>query len=157
MNEKVITHLIACKTATDMWTRIQCLYGKGSEASIHTLQQKFYAYTYKGECVAQHVADLENLRHELKGRGEEISENMLVNKILMTLPEDYKHFYSAWDSSTDKSLNTLTARLLAEEERLFSRNQSEEASSALVTKSSYKSQNSRNALVCHFCKKKLLV
>ncbi|KAG5870950.1 hypothetical protein JTB14_027125 [Gonioctena quinquepunctata] len=38
---------------------------------------------------------------------------MLINKILMTLPS-FKYFPSAWDSSSNESLNNLTSRLLAE-------------------------------------------
>ena len=73
---------------------------------------------YKGKGIAHHISELENLRHNLDICGEAVSESMLVNKILSTLPSQYKHFHSAWDSSAIKDLNTLTSRLLVEEKRL---------------------------------------
>ncbi|KAL4113027.1 hypothetical protein QTP88_016731 [Uroleucon formosanum] len=44
---------------------------------------------------------------------------MLMTKILMTLPENYKHFYGAWDSipNVDKTLSNLSSRLMVEETR----------------------------------------
>lgn len=44
---------------------------------------------------------------------------MLVSKILATLPEQYRYFASAWESTSEKekTLENLTARLLLEETR----------------------------------------
>lgn len=41
---------------------------------------------------------------------------MIITKMSMTLPTEYKHFYSAWNSipEDDKSINNLTGRLLLE-------------------------------------------
>lgn len=85
LNEKVVTQLIACTTAQEMWSRINALYSGSSETSIHSKQMAL---------------------NQLKTCGEVISENMLINKILSTLPEQYNYFYSAWDSATDKTLYT---------------------------------------------------
>ena len=69
--------------------------------------------------IAQHISKLENLSRQLKQLGEPISDSMLITKILMTLPENYKHFYSAWDSipTENKTLSNLTSRLMVEETR----------------------------------------
>ncbi|GJQ66682.1 hypothetical protein Trydic_g19908 [Trypoxylus dichotomus] len=42
---------------------------------------------------------------------------MIISKILSTLPEEYGHFLTAWESATtnEKTLEKLTARSLAEE------------------------------------------
>ncbi|KAL4084478.1 hypothetical protein QTP88_028302 [Uroleucon formosanum] len=44
---------------------------------------------------------------------------MLITIILMTLPDSYRHFYSAWDSmnSANRTLEQLTTRLMVEETR----------------------------------------
>ncbi|KAG5886222.1 hypothetical protein JTB14_006417 [Gonioctena quinquepunctata] len=73
-----------------------------------------------------HIADFENLSHELKSCGDEMSENMLVNKILMTLPESFEHFHSAWDTSPEKTLNSMISRLIAEEKRIRNRDKRDE-------------------------------
>lgn len=57
---------------------------------------------------------LDNLAHKLRELKEEISQDMMVSKILVTLPEYYKHFATAWQSSprSEKNLKNLTMGLL---------------------------------------------
>ena len=45
---------------------------------------------------------------------------MLITKILMTLPEQFNHFFSAWEATekSERTLKNLTARLCMEESRL---------------------------------------
>lgn len=66
-----------------------------------------------------HISKLENSSKKLKQFGDPIPGSMVVTKILMTLPKNYKHFYNAWDSISDnkKTLSNLTARLMLEETR----------------------------------------
>ncbi|KAG5896038.1 hypothetical protein JTB14_011033 [Gonioctena quinquepunctata] len=92
VSERVITHLIACKSSADMWTRIQALFGKTTEANLHSLQQRFYAYVFKNDGAAAHIADLENLSHELKSCGDEIID-----------PEEEKQRKSGEAFSAEKS------------------------------------------------------
>jgi len=44
---------------------------------------------------------------------------MLIRKMLMTLPDSYRHFYSAWDlmNSENRTLEQSTTRLMVEETR----------------------------------------
>ncbi|KAK9721521.1 Zinc knuckle [Popillia japonica] len=60
------------------------------------------------------------LSEELKQLGEEISDRLIITKILMSLPEKYSYFVSAWESTSDdkQTVENLSARLLIEEERL---------------------------------------
>ncbi|KAK9681142.1 hypothetical protein QE152_g38533 [Popillia japonica] len=53
-------------------------------------------------------------------RREEISDRLIITKILMSLPEKYSYFVSAWESTSDdkQTVENLSARLLIEEERL---------------------------------------
>jgi len=63
----------------------------------------------------------------LKAMEIEISDTMIVSKVLATLPEEYAHFANAWDSTntTGKTLENLKARLIAEEMRIGARNKKE--------------------------------
>ncbi|KAK9708200.1 GAG-pre-integrase domain [Popillia japonica] len=67
--------------------------------------------------------------------GEEISDKMLVTKVLISLPENMKHFVSAWEStpSDKQTLTDLTSRLMIEEER----NKTSEDSMALAVKAKF--------------------
>lgn len=69
--------------------------------------------------IATHISKLQNIAHRLKALNTGITEDMVISKILAILPENYKHFRSAWDSTSSdkKTIENLTARLLQEEAR----------------------------------------
>ncbi|KAK9728302.1 hypothetical protein QE152_g18026 [Popillia japonica] len=50
---------------------------------------------------------------------QDIDDGMVISKILSTLPEEYKFFTSAWESTEkgERTLDNLTSRLLLEEMR----------------------------------------
>lgn len=45
---------------------------------------------------------------------------MIISKILSTLPEEYKHFVTTWESAPlpERSLSNLISRLVSEENRI---------------------------------------
>ena len=51
--------------------------------------------------------------------GKEISDSMIITKVLMTLPASYRHFVSAWESAPagERKLDNLKTRLMTEESR----------------------------------------
>lgn len=65
---------------------------------MHLLQQRFFGVKVKGESMSKYFQKIEEIGIKLKLAGEPISENMVITKILMTLPEPFKHFRSAWES-----------------------------------------------------------
>lgn len=69
--------------------------------------------------IVTHVSKLQNLAHGLKSLGEGINDSMIISKILVTLPNKYQHFATAWVSTagTEKTLENLVSRLMAEEIR----------------------------------------
>ncbi|XP_016659665.1 uncharacterized protein LOC107883673 [Acyrthosiphon pisum] len=91
--------LTKSSSETEDDARKSILYEQKSATSISLLQEKFYGYVMDPvESMACHTSKLENLSKQLVQSGEPISDSMLMTKILMTLPDTYKHFYSAWDS-----------------------------------------------------------
>lgn len=101
---------------------------------------------------------------------------MVVTKVLMALPDNLKHFVSAWESSPleQQTLKELTARLLIEEERLKQSDQAVALAAGKsetqagnqrkpkcylcgklghVKKQCFKNQDGRNTKKCQFCKK----
>ena len=69
--------------------------------------------------MATHIAKLEDLAHRLTLMGEAITDNMMITKILLTLPAGYDYFVSAWESTplTERSKANLISRLAMEELR----------------------------------------
>lgn len=92
-----------------------------SSYNLHYLQQNFFAYTYESENISEHITALQDLASKLSERGQKVEESALMIKILMTRPEDFRHFRSAWEEVVEESkqnINDLTARFLMEEKRL---------------------------------------
>lgn len=173
VSEKVLSLLFACDSSKTMLEKLDAVYGHKSDASLHTLQQKFYGATYnKEDGIGGHISKLEHLVSQMKNLGETVSQGMLVAKILNTLPPEFSHFHSAWDSTPkgEQTLSNLTARLLIEEERLKNKNpeqksENKEENTALINqkrenrfqknekwnqKNDFKSENIKK---CYFCGK----
>lgn len=132
MEDEIISHVMQCSTAQEMWEKLETIFERKSEVSVHLLNEQFYNLKFNDEDVNTFISKVTNLRAKLKQNGEDIPEKMVLTKIIMSLPEKFRHFQSAWESvsSNSQTLNNLTARLLIEEERL---KKEEEQSVALVT------------------------
>lgn len=103
LGEKAISHILTCTTSTMMWQKLKTIYEHQSQVSVHLLQQRFFALQYKEGNIAEFVSEIEEIKSNLKHLGEEISDKMVITKVLMSLPEGMKHFVSAWESTpTDK-------------------------------------------------------
>ncbi|XP_077256695.1 uncharacterized protein LOC143894376 [Temnothorax americanus] len=123
-------HIMSCENLHDMWNKLKVVYDKESAVSIHLLQQNFFTAEFNQESMFNFLSKIEEIRVKLKQAGEEISDKMTITKILMSLPDQYKHFRSVWESApVDKqTLEKLISRLLLEEERA----NSNEVSTALT-------------------------
>ena len=133
-------HIIDCSSAQEMWEKLQKVYENKSDTSIHILQQEWFNYKKNtSDDMATHISKVQDLSCRLKALGETISDSMLITKIIMTLPEDYKHFISAWESTSEdqKTIDNLTARLVMEQTRMNSKQS--DWSVALLTKKMQKS------------------
>jgi hypothetical protein len=120
VEEQVLVHLLTCESAKEMWDKLLSIYEKKSEVSLHLLQQKFFNLKFESESVAEFISKLQDICSRLKSMGENVSENMQITKILMSLPDEYKFLATAWESvpAEKQSVNELISRLMVEEERL---------------------------------------
>ncbi|XP_078051636.1 uncharacterized protein LOC144477775, partial [Augochlora pura] len=100
IERKPLMHLLNCLTSREMFNKLSKIYGKDTEQNKYSLLQEFYNYTYgKGGDITVHVSTLENLAYRLNALNQPIDDLMLITKILATLPRQYSHFASAWDST----------------------------------------------------------
>lgn len=121
MGEEPMLHIMNCESAEGMWSVLESIYEQKCETSIHLLQQQFFQYSKAPEdAISVHISKLQKMAKQLEDLGEKITDNMLITKILMTLPQEYKHFFSSWESTgkTERTLKNLTSRLCMEESRL---------------------------------------
>lgn len=140
-------HIMNCDSARSMWVKLESVYEQKSKTSIHMLQQKFYSFAKDPDDeIAVHIAKLQGLVQQLKDLGENISDSMLITKVLMTLPENLAHFQSAWEStaSDQQTIENLTNRLMIEEARATSQ-QNNSTFDAFVAKNSSKKFSQKKA------------
>lgn len=170
ISEKVMPQIVSCKTAKEIWDKLHTIYEQRGELSVHILQQKFFSIKFEeNESVSQFLGRFESLLSKLKNLNAEVSQTMAITKITLSLPSQFQHFVSAWESvpAEKRTMDELTARLLIEEQRATSKH-GEEESSALVLKSAgkcfqcgktghlkkdCKSKNRGNNIHCNYCKK----
>lgn len=148
MEEGPLIHLLSCEIASDMWSKLKTIYDKESAVSVHLLQQKFFMLSFDTS-VSMFISKIEEIKNKLRTAGETLSDKMVITKILMSLPDQYKHFRSAWESVPvdTQTLEELTSRLLLEEERCISA----EKTVALTARTSFQKKQTR--LTCHVCNK----
>ena len=79
------------------------------------------------------LARVERLTAMSKVLGSETKENMVITRVISSLPFKFRHFHKAWDSPPDvnKNFDNLTSKLMAEELRLPEKKQTKN-SSALI-------------------------
>ncbi|KNC33708.1 hypothetical protein FF38_10866, partial [Lucilia cuprina] len=136
MGEEPMLHVMNCDSAADMWCSLE------------------------NDTISVHISKLQKLAKQLKDLGEKITDNMLVTKILMTLPNEYKHFFSSWEATdkAERTLKNLTSRLCMEESRLDVQPTKSEAFVAKrdnkrLRKSQQNESNKNNKGKCFICKK----
>lgn len=139
MTENVMLNVISCSTAAEMWRKLQSVYEQKTETNIHMIQQRFFQYKFEpGTEMSIFLSKIQELQNQLKQLGEEVSDKFVITKVLMSLPEEYKHFVSAWESAPDdrQTMDNLIARLLVEEERVKEKNEqpSSSGSTAFLVK-----------------------
>lgn len=122
--------MLNCTTAHTMWSKLCSIYERDNEYQKYALMQEFFVYLMAKHCdIATHISKLENMICKLKTLGAEVTDSMLMSKILTCLPDTYKTFVIAWDSTPlkEQTVENLTARLLMEENRNTERKEKENA------------------------------
>lgn len=98
--KKQAVQIINCETASEMWEMLKATYERTSKANTLYLQQKYYGYAKElGDDVATFLSKLMKIVQQLRDQKEILSDAMVISKILMSLPSEYNHFHSAWESA----------------------------------------------------------
>lgn len=101
VDKRLITHIMNCETAEVMMNKLQEIFEKGDTKKKCTLIQEFYEISYnKSDSISEYISKVENLAQRINGIEENsIKDDMIIAKILTTLPENYEPFVSAWEST----------------------------------------------------------
>jgi hypothetical protein len=120
IDKKHVIQILNCSNSKEMFDKICSLYDGNEERNKCGTLQDFFNFSYKeGQSMTQFLADVESIAHRLNKIGQNLQDEMIISKILSSLPGNYKYFITAWESAptTEKSLEKLKNRLLGEETR----------------------------------------
>lgn len=122
VDAKLHVHLMHCVTAQQMFEKIKTLFTINKETSKHNVLSTFFALTFDvSKSMQENVAKLVNLKHKMAAIGgeSEITDLMIITKMLSILPMQYKHFAGIWEGTAqaERTVENFIARLQAEEAR----------------------------------------
>lgn len=154
----VKNHVLRCETGKEMYDQLNSAFNKDSSQQKTRLWSEFYNFKInKNQDILSNISNLQNITFRLNRMDEKISDEMMIQRIISALPEEYRYFSSAWDSSaTDqKTLENLKSRLGTEEERI--KKNTDEDKVAFNTGYGGKKKGNTikffKGVFCHNCKK----
>nr|KYP40485.1 hypothetical protein KK1_038173 [Cajanus cajan] len=120
-------------------------FTSNEKADASSLLAKLIFVRYKGKGnIRKYIMEMSNLASKLKVLKLELSNDLLVHLVLISLPTHFGQFKVSYNTQKDKwTLNELISHYVQEEER-----QQREK-----TESVYLASSSENTLTCFFCKK----
>lgn len=98
VRKAAVIHILACKTATEMWDELDVAYERKNEMSVLALNEKFLsAKKEEGETICTYVARVQELARKLKLANNPVPEQMLMANILRGLAKQYNNFATSWE------------------------------------------------------------
>ncbi|XP_058987404.1 uncharacterized protein LOC131806765 [Musca domestica] len=87
-----LKHLTDCTTAAQMWSRLKTIHAEKSEQSAQVLLEKFINLKMEeDDNVMNFIATITSLTQRLNDMNLEQKEQMIISKILCSLPSKYDH------------------------------------------------------------------
>lgn len=108
LSQKFILHILNCETSHEMWTKLELIFDQREELGKQELLNRFFALKKSAkDSMVEHISKI-------------LDRTMINTKIIMTLPSEYRHFMSAWESTSLElqTMQNLTNRLILEESRI---------------------------------------
>ena len=112
----VLENLVNCSTAGCMWTTLLCaFYQQKSRKNIYMVQNNFFEYKMSaGDSINAHVNKVMSMGNLLKDLGQLVPEDMLITKIVCSLPPSYNSVLATWTNvlAREQIFANLKIRLL---------------------------------------------
>ncbi|CAM8903215.1 unnamed protein product [Rhodiola kirilowii] len=107
-------------TAKDYLTAIEKCFVKNDKAETSVLLAKLIAMRYSGKGnIREYIMEMSNCASKLTRLNLDLSEDLLVHLVLISLPGQYNQFKISYNCQKEKwSLNDLISFCVQEEERL---------------------------------------
>ena len=111
----ILENLVNNPTAADMWATLCSLYQHKSKGNIYMIQNSFFEYKMcGGDSMNTHINKVLSMGNLLKDLGQPIAEEMLVTKIVCSLPPSYNNIIATWTNlpALKQTVSNLIVRLL---------------------------------------------
>ena len=107
-------------TAKDFLENLEQRFAKNEKAETSTLLAKLISMRYKGQGnIREYIIEMSHIASKLKALKLDLSEDLLVHLVLISLPTHFSHFKVSYNCQKDSwSLNELISHCVQEEERL---------------------------------------
>ncbi|RVW94715.1 Retrovirus-related Pol polyprotein from transposon TNT 1-94 [Vitis vinifera] len=131
--------------ASDFLAEIQKRFAKNDKVETSTLLASLISMKYKGKGnVREYIMEMSHLASKLKALKLELSDDLLVHLVLISLPAQFNQFKVSYNCQKDKwTLNELISFCVQEEERL-KQDKTESAHLASTSKDKGKRKNKDN-------------
>ncbi|KAK6143281.1 hypothetical protein DH2020_023629 [Rehmannia glutinosa] len=107
-------------TASEYLVKIEKRFVKNDKAETSTLLANLISLKYKGkENIREYIMEMSHLASKLRALKLEVSEDLLVHLVLISLPAQFSQFKVSYNCQREKlTLNELISYCVQEEERL---------------------------------------
>ncbi|KAL3529760.1 hypothetical protein ACH5RR_009082 [Cinchona calisaya] len=111
-------------TAKEFLIEIEKRFGKNDKVKISTILSNLISMRYKGkENIREYILEMFHLASKHKILKLELSDDLLVHLVLISLPAQFSQFKVSYNCQKDKwSLNELISHCVQEDERLKKEN-----------------------------------
>ena len=155
-------------TAKGFLENIEKRFAKNEKAKTSTLLEKLISMRYVGKGnIREYIMEMSHTASKLKALKLELSEDLLVHLVLISLPTQYNQFKVRYNCQKKTwSLNELISHCIQEEERLKcdktesahlamaskdKRNKRKKTTKATVPEPQKKHKRDENPNGCYFC------
>ena len=106
--------------AKDFLDKLEKCFAKNDKAETSTLLQHLISMKYNGKGnIREYITEVSHIFSKLKGIKLKLSEDLLVNLVLISLPVQYSQFKVSYNFKKEKwTLNELISYLVQEEQIL---------------------------------------
>lgn len=130
-------HILNCTTSAEMIKKLKAIFQKDTEEQKYKLLQEFFNFGYNVKNdIAVHISKIQDIAFRLKALDPDstINDTMVITKILTILPEKFKYFLSAWESTPikERTMDNLLSRLQTEEQRSLKSGEREDGGTSNV-------------------------
>lgn len=88
----------ACKTARDIWKRLQDEHADTNPITIEALMSEYYSYRMdESKSVSEYISHIDSLIGKLEAAGKPQEKDAVLAKIVSGLPEEFSAMRRAWD------------------------------------------------------------